>query len=69
MDEILTSHLISADALCADDFQSFYEARKELLINAIETAMGKKVIQENEDDVPDLPDLFDIDALLEGGKR
>lgn len=61
MDERLDSHLISADALRTDNFWSFFEARKELLINAIETAIDKKVIGENEED---LPDLFDIDALL-----
>jgi hypothetical protein len=68
MDEILTSHLISADALRADDFQSFFEARKEALLDAIEKGMSKKVIRENEEDDVDLNDidLFDIDALLKG---
>lgn len=49
MDERLDSHLISANALRADNFWNFFEARKELLINAIETAIGKKVIREGED--------------------
>ena len=62
MDEILTSHFISADALRADNFSVFFEERKEALLAAIEKAMGKKVIRENGEDVPD---LFDVDALLE----
>lgn len=48
MNKILTSHLISADALQADDFWSFFEARKEAILGSIEKAMGKKVIRENE---------------------
>lgn len=66
MDEILASHLISADALRADDFWNFFEARKEALLDAIEKAMGKKIIRENEEGAPDLPDLFDPEALLKG---
>lgn len=62
MDEILASHLISADALRTDDFWNFFKARKEALLNAIEKAMGKKIIRE-----PDLPDLFvDIEAPFNG---
>ena len=49
MDEILASHLISADALRADDFWGFYEDRKNALLNAIEEAMGKEVIREAKD--------------------
>ena len=63
MDEILTSHLISADALQADDFQSFFEARKKALLDTIAKAMGKKVVRENEEDDVD---LFGMDALLKG---
>ena len=41
-----------------------FKARKEALLDAIEKAMGKKVIRER--DLPDLPDLFDVDALRNG---
>ena len=61
IDEILTSHLISAEFLCEDDFSGFIKDRKEALLKAIETVMGKKITRET-----DLPDLFDIDALLNG---
>ena len=61
MDERLTSHLICPSALRKDEFRSFFENRKEALLGAIEEAMGKKIIRES-----DLPDLFDIEALLEG---
>jgi len=49
MDEILTSHLISAEFLRADDFWGFFNTRKEALLKVIEKAMDKKVIRENEE--------------------
>ena len=49
MDKILTSHLICPNMLRTDDFWNFFEARKEALLKAIEKAMDKKVICENED--------------------
>lgn len=52
MNEILDSHLISAEFLRADDFRGFFKARKEALLEAIEKAMGKKIIRE----VADPPD-------------
>lgn len=66
MNEILTSHLISADALRTDNFWSFFEVRKEALLGAIEKAMDKKIIRENKED--DLPALFDIEALAKGSE-
>ena len=48
MDEILVSHLISANALRVDDFWGFFEVRKRTLLEAIEKAMGKKVIPEDD---------------------
>ena len=52
LDERLASHLICPSALRTDDFVSFFEARKEALLNAIEKAMGKKV-NRDEDNLPD----------------
>ena len=49
MDEILTSHLICPNTLRSDDFWGFFEARKEALLDAIEKAMGKKVIREGDE--------------------
>ena len=68
MDKILASHLICPSALRKDEFWSFFENRKKALLKAIEEAMGKKVIRENEEDDVDLDDvdLFDMDALLNG---
>ena len=48
MDEILVSHLISANTLRVDDFWGFFEARKRTLLEAIKKAMGKKVIPEDD---------------------
>ena len=41
MDKRLAAHLISADALRADDFWGFFEARKEALFRIIQKAMGE----------------------------
>lgn len=49
MDEILNSHLIRGNYLRVDDFEAFFDTRKEALLKAIENAMGKPVIRENED--------------------
>lgn len=49
MDKILEAHLISADTLRANDFSGFFKTRKEALLEAIESAMGKPVIRENGD--------------------
>ena len=49
MDNILTSHLICPAMLRDDNFWDFFKTRKEALVNAIEEAMGKKVIREGED--------------------
>lgn len=41
---ILESHFIDSTALNADDFQTFYEMRKQALLKLIEKAMGKTSI-------------------------
>ncbi|MFN8472271.1 MAG: DUF262 domain-containing protein [Anaerolineae bacterium] len=43
-DDILRTHLIDPDALRADDFQLFYDRRKQQLLALIEVAMGKSII-------------------------
>jgi len=43
MDAILHSHKVPAQFLRSDDFDGFYQARKALLLQLIENAMGKAV--------------------------
>ena len=50
IDERVRSHLIWADALREDDFELFFEDRKEKLLQGIEKAMGKPVIRDEGDD-------------------
>ncbi len=45
----LNSHHISTDALQADDFDGFFETRKEALLKVIAKAMGKPVTYESDD--------------------
>jgi hypothetical protein len=44
MDTILESHLIPAETLRADDFETFYPVRKQRLLALIEKVMGKSAI-------------------------
>ena len=41
MVEILATHLISCEALRADNFEAFFEARRRDLLDLIGKAMGK----------------------------
>lgn len=46
MDQILRSHLIDPDAIRTDDFDSFFNSRKNALLDCIEKAMGKPVARD-----------------------
>ena len=60
MDAILESHLISAQILRQNNFNAFYQNRKNRLLETIETVMGKSTIKvsitDEDDSFPD--DLF-----------
>lgn len=45
MNEILRSHVVDAPSLRTDDFDTFFEARQQALLERIEEVMGKPVIQ------------------------
>lgn len=47
-DGILASHLIAEAYLRADDFEGFYQARKQALLGIVAQAMGKAVISQSE---------------------
>ena len=47
MDAILDGHCIPSETLRADDFEAFYQQRKQRLLDIIEQAMGKKVLLES----------------------
>ena len=49
MEDKLCSHLIPIDAFQADNFEEFFEKRKEALLKKIEAVMGKPVNREEED--------------------
>ena len=49
MEAKLDSHLIPIGAFQADNFEEFFEKRKEALLKKIEAAMGKPVNREEED--------------------
>ncbi len=46
MDKILVSHCIPPEQLRKDNFDSFYDERKQALLKLISTAMGKQILNE-----------------------
>ena len=46
MDDILKSHCIPPEQLRADDFDGFYNQRKQALLKLISAAMGKQILSE-----------------------
>jgi hypothetical protein len=46
MDEILRSHVINESAMRSDNFDIFFQSRKNALLNRIEKAMGKPILRE-----------------------
>lgn len=61
----LETHLIVPDCLRNDDFQTFWDQRKEALIGMVEDAMGKAAFREQEANEPegDLPDIEPDDSV------
>ena len=58
MDEILGTHVIEPARLRADDFEGFFMARTQALLDRIERAMGKPVAR-------DLPELQPVESMDE----
>lgn len=46
--QILISHAIDVEKILSDDFHSFYQKRREALLQRIERATGKSVIRQNQ---------------------
>jgi len=46
MAQILQSHVIDPSSMLADDFEAFWKARENALLERIEKAMGKPVMRE-----------------------
>ena len=62
LDNILRSHLIDPDLLRADDFEGFYQDRKEKLLQLIEAKTGKDILRDAESDDGDEVDEPLIEA-------
>ncbi len=64
MDDILGSHLIDPAPLRADDFDAFFQARSQALLEKIEKAMGKaiarKVVEEEGEAVENEVELAEV---------
>ena len=57
MDEILSSHEIEPSALRADDFDAFFKVREQVLLERMEKAMGKVIVNDlTEVDVAEFAD-------------
>lgn len=70
LDGIVASHAIDPSAMRANDFDAFFAARKEKLLQLIENAMGKTAVRElpaePEEYEPELADEGDEDATGPG---
>jgi len=49
LDTILASHVIDASALKVNDYETFFNLRREALLQRIENAMGKKIARETDE--------------------
>jgi len=47
--EILRSHVINSDVITADDFQKFFNFRREALLKHIEKATGKRIQRQSQE--------------------
>jgi len=63
MDALLKTHLIDPVPLRADNFQGFWNARKQALLNLIQTVMGKPAVTSSQPVADD--ELSDEDTLAE----
>ena len=62
IDEILATHVVDPATLRADDFDSFFDARRAQLLGRISAAMGKQLLEEV-DEQPDLAADDESDEL------
>jgi len=67
-DEILASHVIDVDALKRDDFNAFFEARKEALLVRIENATGKAISRDIPQEAEDT-EALDEEKFVEEGEE
>ncbi len=63
----LRTHVIDPEALRADDFETFFEARRRELLERIATAMGMSLIAEEQEGIAaeEEEELADIEDVLE----
>jgi hypothetical protein len=59
MDVILQSHLIQPELIRADDFQSFFAARENALLERIEKAMGKAIARDSHEALEPESEVFE----------
>ena len=51
LDTILASHVIDAATLKANDYEAFFESRREALLQRVEKATGKKIARETDESI------------------
>jgi hypothetical protein len=66
LDTLLATHLVPSETLRADDFDGYFEARREALCQIVETAIGKPVQRDvNTGDADEDSSHFESDDLVE----
>ena len=63
LNDILASHRITPRLLRSDDFDAFYIARRDALLQMIETAMGKTAQRDGQGKAEDYDEELEDDAV------
>jgi len=58
MDAALETHLIEPQTLRQDDFEAFFESRRQALLQRIQTVMGKTLLLGESEDEEVMPTTF-----------
>ena len=65
LDTYLSSHQIDVESIRQDDFDTYFEKRRQALLNLIEKATGKTVSGREENNAITEPSLFDMEEMEE----
>jgi hypothetical protein len=63
--ELLQTHFIDGEAMYTDNFEFFFEQRKNKLLNIISSAMGKSIDRSNQFAEPDTDEFEEVDTDAE----
>ena len=60
LDGYLKSHFIDPAHLRSDDFGEYFNSRKSVLLNRIQTVMGKQIASDDIEDPDEVPKKYEL---------